>query len=112
MTYDYSEATAVIGPLSPIAQPGAMDLCTDHVQSVTVPRGWQMVRLQTEFEPAPPSDNDLMALANAIREASQRRAPEPAPARRDIHRRSDLDIPTPTRLTLVTEQEESHDEPS
>ena len=68
MTYGYEDATAVIGPLSPTAAPGAFDLCAKHVQSVTVPRGWQMVRLQTDFEPAPPSTDDLMALADAIRE--------------------------------------------
>lgn len=59
MTYGYEDATAVIGPLSPTAAPGAFDLCAKHVQSVTVPRGWQMVRLQTDFEPAPPSTDDL-----------------------------------------------------
>ena len=32
--------------------------------------------LATEFEPAPPSEDDLLALADAVREAS--RAPRPA----------------------------------
>ncbi|WP_261795473.1 DUF3499 domain-containing protein [Flaviflexus massiliensis] len=90
MTYDYGEATAVVGPLSPVAQKGALDLCEEHAQSVTVPRGWSMVRLVTEYEPAPPSDNDLMALADAIKEASKRRAPEPKPAKREVRRQSDV----------------------
>ena len=55
MTYGYEEATAVLGPLSPTPEPGALDLCAYHAHSVTVPRGWSMVRLVKEFEPAPPS---------------------------------------------------------
>ena len=84
MTYGYEEATAVLGPLSPTPEPGALDLCAYHAHSVTVPRGWSMVRLVTEFEPAPPSDSDLMALANAIRAAARRHVPEPTRPRADI----------------------------
>lgn len=86
MTYGYKEATAVIGPLSPVPQAGALDLCKDHAHSVTAPLGWQMVRLQTEFEDAPPSPDDLLALADAIRQASQRDVPPPQPAQREIRR--------------------------
>ncbi|WP_084707388.1 DUF3499 domain-containing protein [Arcanobacterium sp. S3PF19] len=90
MTYGYREATAVIGPLSPVPQPGTFDLCADHARSVTVPVGWQMVRLVTDFAPAPPSADDLTALAEAIRAASEKEVPAPKPAVRDIRRRSDL----------------------
>ncbi|MDK8318952.1 DUF3499 domain-containing protein [Actinobaculum massiliense] len=90
MTYGYSDATAVIGPLSPKPTQGALDLCAMHAESVTVPRGWQMVRLRTEFEPAPPSESDLMALADAIRETSHRSAPAPEQAAREVHRPSDV----------------------
>ncbi|WP_338401718.1 DUF3499 domain-containing protein [Flaviflexus huanghaiensis] len=109
MTYNYGEATAVVGPLSPVAQKGALDLCENHAQSVTVPRGWTMVRLVTEYEPAPPSDNDLMALANAIKEASRRRAPEPKPAERQVRRRSDVPGPTTPALRAVPNPGESDD---
>ena len=90
MTYGYDDATAVLGPLSPTPEPGALDLCADHAHSVTVPRGWTMIRLITEFEPAPPSDSDLMALANAIRETSRRDVPSPQRAKREIRRASDV----------------------
>lgn len=90
MTYGYDEATAVLGPLSPSPEPGALDLCTQHAHSVTVPHGWSMVRLVTEFEPAPPSNSDLMALANAIRETSKREVPAPDRAARDVRRRTDV----------------------
>ncbi|AWE41964.1 DUF3499 domain-containing protein [Actinobaculum sp. 352] len=105
MTYGYDDATAVIGPLSPVAEPGAFDLCADHALSVTVPRGWTMVRLMTEFEPAPPSDSDLMALADAIRETSRREVPPPVRARREVSRPADISAdPVPrARLSLVPE---------
>ena len=91
MTYGYEEATAVVGPLSPVALPGAYDLCADHARSVTVPVGWQLIQLVTEFEPVEPSTDDLTALADAIREASKRDVPPPQVAQREF-RRADTDV--------------------
>lgn len=73
LTYDYTDSTAVLGPLSTSAEPHAYDLCERHATSLTVPRGWQVVRLAVDFEPAPPSDDDITALADAVREASRHR---------------------------------------
>lgn len=101
MTYDYGQATAVVGPLSPIAQKGALDLCEEHAKTVTVPRGWSMVRLVTEYEPAPPSDNDLMALADAIKRVSKKDVPEPKPAQREVRRHSDIESAPRPRLRAV-----------
>ncbi|MGO1590577.1 MAG: DUF3499 domain-containing protein [Ancrocorticia sp.] len=92
MTYGYEDATAVLGPLSPTAEPGALDLCASHAHSVTVPRGWSMVRLVTEFEPAPPSDADLQTLVREIRKAATRDVPEPSRPARGIFR-TDSDVP-------------------
>lgn len=79
LTYNYRDSTAVLGPLSASADPHAFDLCESHADSLTVPRGWEVVRLQTEFEPAPPSADDLLALVEAIREvAGKPEAPEPS----------------------------------
>lgn len=75
LTYDYAEATAVLGPLSTNREPGAMDLCEHHANNFTAPRGWQVIRLATNFEPAPPSPDDLMALADIVREAGRRPVP-------------------------------------
>lgn len=75
LTYDYGDSTAVLGPLATIAEPHAYDLCEVHAEHLTAPRGWQVVRLQTHFDPAPPSPDDLLALVDAVREAA--RAPEP-----------------------------------
>lgn len=85
LTYDYKDSTAVLGPLSTSAEPHAYDLCEAHAERLTVPRGWQVVRLVTEFEPALPSPDDLAALADAVREAS-RKSPQQAAAQRAASR--------------------------
>ena len=72
LTSVYADSTIVLGPLATEAQPEAYDLCEKHVSSFTAPRGWQIIRLATEFEPAPPSEDDLLALADAVREAAPR----------------------------------------
>lgn len=71
----------MLGPLATHAEPHTYDLCEDHAHRLTVPRGWDVVRLATEFEPAPPSTDDLLALADAVREASRAPAPPRIPAR-------------------------------
>lgn len=96
LTYDYADSTAVLGPLSTAAEPHAYDLCELHAGRLTVPRGWQVVRLVTEFEPAPPSYDDLSALADAVREASRHRpttrpAARPAPV---THHLADVSRPS------------------
>lgn len=77
LTYVYSDSTAVLGPLATHAEPHTYDLCAPHAERLTVPRGWDVVRLAGDFEPAPPSSDDLLALADAVREAS-RAMPAPA----------------------------------
>ncbi|QPK81725.1 DUF3499 domain-containing protein [Schaalia sp. ZJ405] len=70
LTYDYQDSTVVLGPLATVAEPNSYDLCADHAQRLTAPRGWQVVRLATSFEPAPPSGDDLLALVDAVRQAA------------------------------------------
>jgi hypothetical protein len=73
LTYVYSEQTAVLGPLATYAEPHTYDLCVVHAKGLTVPRGWDVIRLLTEYvEPAPTPD-DLLALADAVREAGRPR---------------------------------------
>ncbi|GAA1861678.1 hypothetical protein GCM10009751_19250 [Myceligenerans crystallogenes] len=76
----YADSTAVLGPLAHLAEPHSYDLCSEHAEGLTAPRGWEVVRLVNEFpaEPAP-SPDDLSALADAVREAGRgRKAPDPA----------------------------------
>jgi hypothetical protein len=75
LTYVYKDQTAVVGPLATFAEPHIYDLCPQHAERLTVPRGWDVVRLAGDYTPAPPSDDDLLALANAVREAGR---PRPA----------------------------------
>jgi hypothetical protein len=75
LTYVYADSTAVLGPLATYAEPHCYDLCAEHAERLTAPRGWEVMRLAPEVEPAGPSDDDLLALANAVREAAR-----PAPA--------------------------------
>ena len=67
----YADQTAVLGPLSTFAEPHAYDLCEEHAERLSAPRGWEVVRLIREHVPAGPSDDDLLALANAVREAGR-----------------------------------------
>ncbi|WP_026459413.1 DUF3499 domain-containing protein [Schaalia vaccimaxillae] len=76
LTYDYRDSTVVIGPLATASEPNSYDMCEEHAQTLTAPKGWQIVRLVTHFEPAPPSGDDLLALVDAVRRAAQ----EPHPA--------------------------------
>lgn len=94
LTYVYADSTAVVGPLATYAEPHTYDLCTDHAERLTPPRGWDIVRLEIDSESALPSPprtmrigDDLSALADAVREdtapavatATVEPAPLPAP---------------------------------
>jgi hypothetical protein len=76
LTYVYSDSTAVLGPLATYAEPHCYDLCAAHAERLTAPRGWEVVRLAPDQEPPGPSHDDLLALADAVREAARPR-PEP-----------------------------------
>jgi hypothetical protein len=91
LTYDYRDSTAVLGPLAAAAEPHCYDLCETHSERLTAPRGWEVVRLAPSQEPRGRSEDDLLALADAVREAARPRrgAPEPAPA---IGRRGHLRV--------------------
>lgn len=72
MTFVYSDSTAVVGPLATAAEPHSWDLCFGHAGGITAPRGWDLVR-----HPGPwvsPEEDDLIALAEAVREGESRRA--------------------------------------
>ncbi|NUQ90974.1 MULTISPECIES: DUF3499 family protein [Glycomyces] len=70
LTYIYSDSTAVVGPLSTAREPHSYDLCDAHARRLTVPHGWELVRHQGDYAVPMPTDDDLVALANAVREAA------------------------------------------
>lgn len=68
LTYVYADSIAVVGPLATFAEPHAYDLCEVHGERLTVPNGWSVIRQErTGTEPGP-TDEDLMAIADAVRE--------------------------------------------
>ncbi|MBL1065858.1 DUF3499 domain-containing protein [Streptomyces sp. 7-21] len=103
LTYVYADSTAVLGPLATYAEPHCYDLCAEHSERLTAPRGWEVVRLAVDTTTARPAGDDLEALADAVREAARPPArQEPrrgnsAPARRgadpiEVARRAHLRI--------------------
>ncbi len=78
LTYVYADQTAVLGPLATLAEPHTYDLCADHSQRMSAPRGWNVLRLAPDPATIEPTHDDLLALADAVREAG-RPAPVPAP---------------------------------
>jgi len=99
LTYVYADQTAVLGPLATYAEPHAYDLCLEHSERLSAPRGWEVLRLATAAAVDPgPSTDDLLALADAVREAAR---PAPAPPRpvaeegaRETHRKGHLRVLT------------------
>ncbi|TIC84226.1 DUF3499 domain-containing protein [Nocardioides sp. GY 10127] len=72
LTYVYADQIAVLGPLATYAEPHAYDLCEAHSERLSAPRGWEVLRLAAP-QPSGPSDDDLLALADAVREAGRPR---------------------------------------
>jgi hypothetical protein len=88
----YADSTAVLGPLAHLAEPHSYDLCAEHAERLTAPRGWEVVRLMPEFEDAGPSPDDLSALADAVREAGKVRRPAEPPTVTETARRGHLRV--------------------
>jgi Protein of unknown function (DUF3499) len=77
LTYVYADSTAVLGPLATYAEPHAYDLCDAHSERLSAPRGWEVLRLAPDPAAQGPSSDDLLALADAVREAARPAAPQP-----------------------------------
>jgi hypothetical protein len=93
LTYVYADSTAVLGPLATYAEPHCYDLCAEHAERLTAPRGWDVVRLAPDPDALAPSSDDLEALANAVREAARPVAtPVPAGAGVEVGRRGHLRV--------------------
>jgi hypothetical protein len=71
LTYVYADQTAVVGPLATYAEPHAYDLCEQHSERLSAPRGWEVLRLAADLSARGPSEDDLLALADAVRETGR-----------------------------------------
>lgn len=100
LTYVYADSTAVLGPLATFAEPHCYDLCAEHAERLTAPRGWEVVRLASDRDPVGPSHDDLLALADAVREAARPRA-DPPP----IERSSTIEIGRRGHLRVLRDPE-------
>ena len=58
------------GPLSTYAEPHNYDLCAVHSERLTVPVGWNVIKEEVVDHNTGPTDEDLMAIANAVREVA------------------------------------------
>ncbi len=93
LTYVYSDQTAVLGPLATFAEPHAYDLCDFHSERLSAPRGWEVIRLAPDPAAAGPSEDDLLALADAVREAARpRTVEEPVGEGVEVGRRGHLRV--------------------
>ena len=87
----YGDQTAVLGPLATFAEPHAYDLCEEHSERLSAPRGWEVLRLAPDPDALGPTSDDLLALADAVREAAR-----PAPV---SHQGQPVVATTPGRET-------------
>jgi hypothetical protein len=92
LTYVYADSTAVLGPLATYAEPHCYDLCQVHSERMTVPRGWEVVRLEPDPDALRPSSDDLEALANAVREAARPRVEPDVSDMVEVGRRGHLRV--------------------
>jgi len=91
LTYVYRDSTAVLGPLAAYVEPHCYDLCAAHADRMTVPIGWEVVRLPDG--PGEEPEDDLEALANAVMEATTPRAGgEPVGQGVEVGRRGHLRV--------------------
>jgi len=70
LTYIYADSTAVLGPLATFSEPHSYDLCETHGKRLTVPNGWNVIKEESSLTDIGPSDDDLMAIADAVREVA------------------------------------------
>jgi hypothetical protein len=70
LIYVYADSTAILGPLATFAEPHSYDLCETHSSRLTLPNGWSVSRIEPGVGEVGPNDDDLMAIADAVREVA------------------------------------------
>lgn len=95
LTYSYADSTIVVGPISVYAEPHSYDLCAAHADAVSPPRAWEILRL--EYKAAAADDDDLLALAEAVREPRRQPSAEEQPSadQRPSARQAPAPLPPP-----------------
>ena len=85
----------MVGPLATFSEPHAYDLCAVHGARLKVPHGWNVIKQEIDGQTQGPTDDDLMAIADAVREVAAREIEVDAPvesstAQQQIGRRGHL----------------------
>jgi hypothetical protein len=104
LTYVYADQTAVLGPLATYAEPHAYDLCELHSERLSAPRGWEVLRLAHD-DPQGPSTDDLLALAEAVREAGAPRLVEPGAPTTQVEREGVREVGRRGHLRVLRAQD-------
>jgi uncharacterized protein DUF3499 len=102
LTYAYRDSTAVLGPLANQVEPHCYDLCQAHAQTLSAPRGWEVIRLVVEEEPRPSTD-DLLALADAVRDAGLSYDPPTGPMDAPSQRHGLVELARRGHLTVLAD---------
>ena len=94
LTYIYADSTAILGELATFAEPHAYDLCLEHSEKLTLPNGWTVIKSEGTNAEVGPNSDDIMAIADAVREVGSMRAPaqqvQSTPTSQEIGRRGHL----------------------
>lgn len=107
LEFNYAEQIAIIGPLQVFGNPHRWDLCEDHARRTSVPQGWELQRADTSeggfYAEEDTDDEDLMALVEAVQQASNHVEESPAAPAPRVIRREQIPLPTghhPARRNL------------
>ncbi|MFT4147593.1 MAG: DUF3499 domain-containing protein [Micrococcaceae bacterium] len=71
LTFVYADSTAVLGQLSVYAEPHTYDLCKEHTNTLNVPKGWQVLKLDIP-ELNKTEESDMFALVDALKSEDPR----------------------------------------
>lgn len=94
LTYIYADSTALLGELATYAEPHSYDLCFEHSEKLTLPKGWTVIKSEGGKGDVGPNSDDIMAIADAVREVGAMKAADrtmtSAPVGNEIGRRGHL----------------------
>lgn len=76
LSYNYGDQIATLSHLQQYPEPHTYDLCKEHSERLTVPRGWTVITTELEREPNF-QEEDFSAIADAVREVVVSEVPEP-----------------------------------
>ena len=84
LTYVYADSTAVLGPLASYPEPHCYDLCLEHAEGLTAPRGWQVMRLSAPETGRRAPSTDPAADRTGPRQGTPHQPPPDRQGRRPI----------------------------